>query len=125
MVLILKTLALQSRTLFVDPEGESVVLDLTFNNKTVRLTGIYAPCLSGKRNELYRRLEEFLVISKTIVILGYFNAILNTRLGIVGSPGRRYNPHLRDLDWQIDLDLKIRVFQCELGVILMNLSGLI
>ncbi|XP_014775867.1 uncharacterized protein LOC106873154 [Octopus bimaculoides] len=97
LVLARKGLALQTSTVYVNPEGGLVVLDVTYSGKAFRLIRIYAPCARGLQTDFYRRLENFLVTSKTLVVLGDYNAIVDAHIDSVGSSDRKVNSRFVDL----------------------------
>lgn len=61
VALLQESLALQPSSIFVDLEGELVVLDVTYNSKVFKLIRIYARKL---QSNFYRHLEKFLVTFK-------------------------------------------------------------
>lgn len=81
----------------VDQESELVVLDLTSRSKTFRLIAMYRPTTVGKWNYFYHCLENFLVTSKTLVMSGNFNVILDERQDNVASNSRKSNSGHVDL----------------------------
>lgn len=85
-------------SIFADLEGRLVVVDVTCSSgQALRLLDVYAPCNAWK-SDFFRRLEIFHEIPRTLVVLGDFNRILNTRVDCVGSnPKRVRNPYLGDL----------------------------
>ena len=83
-VLFRRGLGLQVRTIFLDPEGKSVVLDVSNGEgDAFRLVAVYAPTGAG-RPDFFRRLEVFLGTSRSLVLVGDWNAILDARLDAVG-----------------------------------------
>ena len=88
-VLFRRGLGLQVRTIFLDPEGKSVVLDVSNGEgDAFRLVAVYAPTGAG-RPEFFRRLEVFLGTSRSLVLVGDWNAILDARLDAAGLTDRR------------------------------------
>lgn len=77
--------------------GLLVVLDMAYSCKTFRLIGIYAPYARKILSDYYWHLENFLMTSKTLAILGHYNAILDARLDSSGSTDRYVNSRLNDL----------------------------
>lgn len=51
VVLLRMRLSLQICTVFLDLEGELVVIDVAYSSKTSRLIGIYAPCARTKQTD--------------------------------------------------------------------------
>lgn len=78
----------------MEPKGGVYV---TYSSKACRLTGIYSPSAQSQQTDFYRPLENFLVASKTLVMLGDYNVILDARLDRDGSAGRRFNSCFIDL----------------------------
>lgn len=97
VVLFQKNMALQICTIFKDSESELVILDITLWGKTFKLIGIYASSTEGKRNYFYSHLENVLVTSKALVMLGHLNAILDARQDSVGSNCKYSNSRYVDL----------------------------
>lgn len=59
--------------MFFDPEGRLVVLDVTHTKQqSFRLIAVYAPA-GSRQFDFFRNLEIFLVILKTLVLLGDFD----------------------------------------------------
>lgn len=65
----------EKKSIFPDPDGRLVVLNLTFSGKTIRLTAVYAPCITGRNIEYFCNLEKHLVTARPLVVLYDFNTI--------------------------------------------------
>lgn len=90
-------MGLQVNAVFLDPEGRLVVLDVTHVSKqSFRLVAVYAP-KECKQAGYCRYLKSFLVMSKTLALLGDFNNIFNVRVDIVGSTYTRGNHGFKSL----------------------------
>lgn len=84
-VLLGEDLKLQLRTIFADPEGKLVVLSVTHSSaKTFILVAAYAPFGIGQ-SDYFRRLDNFLGTKHTLMVIGDFNTICNSRADCVGS----------------------------------------
>ena len=88
-VLFRKGLGLEIRPIFKDPEGKLVVLDVNSSEGgAFRLVAAYAPTGAG-RPAFFRRLEDFLGTSRSLVLAGDWNAILDARWDYEGMADRR------------------------------------
>ncbi len=84
-----KSLGLEVRKIFLDPDGKLVVLDVDGSEGAAfRLVAVYAPTGAG-RPDFFRRLEPFLGTSRSLVVLGDFNGILDARWDCVGLANNR------------------------------------
>lgn len=69
--------------------AELVVLGVSHNSKqSFRVVTVYSPAGSGQA-DFFKKLEKFPVTSKTLVVLGDFNVIIDAPIDCVSSAGRR------------------------------------
>ena len=88
-VLFRKGLDLEVWTIFLDPNGKLVVLDVrNSEGSAFRLVAVYAPTGAG-RPDFFGRLEPFLGTSRSLVLVGDWNGILDARWDCVGLADRR------------------------------------
>lgn len=76
-MLISRILDLEVQTIFLDPEGKLVVLDVKSNESvTFRFVAVYASTRAGQSG-FFRRLEVLDGTSRSLIFVGDWNAILD------------------------------------------------
>ena len=80
---------------YLDPEGRLCVLDVTIKGRAFRLIGVYAPNSQVELAAFFRRIEQFMGTSRTVILAGDWNAVLDPDLDRFGLPTRGTN---RDRD---------------------------
>lgn len=97
-VLFRENLRLIIASIFAEPEGKLVVLDVTCGSeKASRLLAIYAP-YNARWSDFFRRLDTFPNTSCNLVELGNLNRIFDAHVDCVGSNINRIrNPYLKEL----------------------------
>ena len=90
---------------FAGDEGQLVVADVTVKTFEFQVVAVYAPNSAGERRS-FRQLGPFLDDSKRLVLVGYWNAILDPKIdkGRRGASGsERCDSGLTDLLAEFDL----------------------
>ena len=63
-----------------DPAGRLCILDVTIKDKAFQLTGVYGPNATSELPALFRRIEPYVVPSKRVILVGDWNAVLDSNL---------------------------------------------
>ena len=74
---------------FVGDGGRLVVADVAVKSFKFRLVVVYAPNITVESLSFFRRLARFLDDSKRLVLMGYWNAILDPKIDKVGRGASR------------------------------------
>ena len=73
---------------FAGDEGRLVVADIAVKTFEFQVVAVYAPNTAGERRSFFRRLEPFLEDSKWLVLMGDWNAILDSKVDKGGRGAR-------------------------------------
>lgn len=63
---------------FVDPAGKLCLMDVTINDNTLRVIGVYAPNDHAERLDLFRRIEPLVTTSRRIVLACDRNVVIDS-----------------------------------------------
>ena len=74
---------------FAGDGGRLVVADVAVKSFKFRLVAVYAPNIATERISFFRRLAPFLDVTKRLVLMGDWNAILDPKIDKVGRVTRR------------------------------------
>ena len=94
-----------------DPAGRLCVLDITIKDKAFRQIGVYGPNVTSELPAFFRRIEPYVVLSKRVILVGDWNAVLDPNLD-GGAISASTNPldarYFCDFVEQLDLVDKFR-----------------
>ena len=68
-----------------DFDGRFIYADISIFDTNFRLCTLYAPNVPGERNDFFDNIKQFLVTSRTLILCGDFNFVVNTKLDKIGG----------------------------------------
>ena len=72
-------------TFQTDFDGRFIYADISLFESDFRVCTLYAPNIPGERNDYFDNIKHFLVTSRTLILCGDFNFVVNTKLDKIGG----------------------------------------
>ena len=88
-LLVGRSLDADDDVVFAGDGGRLVVADVAVKSFKLRLVAVYTSNIAAERISFFRRLVPFLDDTKRLVLMGYWNAILNPMIDKVGRGAKR------------------------------------